>query len=367
MKIVSLSYNYSPEFTSSESWLKRTALYHGSLEDLAKQHEVIAVKQIGWHGLVKHNGVEHQFTNFGTNKFLFTYRINRLVKSLKPDILLLQGLHHPVAFIQLRYLLSKNTRVIAQHHAEKPSKTLKRYFQILADRYIDAYLFSSTALGEDWINAGIVSKADKIHEVMEVSSLFHPVEQNTALQKTGITGTPIFLWVGRLNQNKDPLNVVRGFLKFAETNPSAKLYMIYQTDELLSEVNDLLNNHANKASVVLVGKVANEDLLYWYNSANFFLSGSHYEGSGTAVCEAMSCGCIPIITDIASFRMITYNGDCGLLYEAGNIDALVNVLKQSQKLDLTSTRQKCLDWFEEKLSFKAIASDIESVAYSILK
>jgi len=367
MKIVSLSYNYSPEFTSSESWLKRTALYHGSLEELAKQHEVIAVKQIGWHGSIIQNAVKHLFTHFGANRFLFIYRINRLVKSLKPDVLLLQGLHHPVAFIHLSYLLNKSTRVIAQHHAEKPSKSPKKYLQMLADRYIDAYLFSSTALGEDWINAGVVSNADKIHEVMEVSSLFHPMERNTALRKTGITGAPVFLWVGRLNQNKDPLTVVGGFLKFAGANPSARLYMIYQTDELLSELNDLLNKHANKASAVLVGKVANEDLLYWYNSADFLLSGSHYEGSGTAVCEAMSCGCIPIVTDIASFRMITNNGDCGLLYEAGNIDALVKVLKQSQKLDLTSTRRKCLNWFEKKLSFKAIASDIESVAYAILK
>jgi glycosyltransferase involved in cell wall biosynthesis len=143
--------------------------------------------------------------------------------------------------------------------------------------------------------------------------------------------------------------------------------MIYQTEELLPQLMALLDQHPNKNAVILVGKVDNDHLLYWYNSADFLLSGSHYEGSGTAVCEAMSCGCIPVVTDIASFRMITNNGDCGILYSAGDEEALVNALHQTQTLDRKKYRQKCLDWYDEKLSFKAIARDIEAVANSIVK
>ena len=45
--------------------------------------------------------------------------------------------------------------------------------------------------------------------------------------------------------------------------------MIYQTEELLAEIKALLNNSPVKDAIILVGKVEKDDLLYWYNSADF--------------------------------------------------------------------------------------------------
>ena len=53
----------------------------------------------------------------------------------------------------------------------------------------------------------------------------------------------------------------------------------------------------------------------WYNSADFIISASHYEGSGVAVCrKPCHAGCIPILSDIPSFRAMTGEGSCGFLY-----------------------------------------------------
>jgi len=138
--------------------------------------------------------------------------------------------------------------------------------------------------------------------------------------------------------------------------------MIYHTDELIGGIKELISNSPVKNKIILVGKTPHDDLLYWFNSADFFISGSHYEGSGTALCEAMSCGCIPIVTDIFSFRMITDNGNCGILYEAGNEAALLSALIQTKDLDIDEKRGKSLEYFREKLSFEAIAKRIEEIA-----
>ena len=71
---------------------------------------------------------------------------------------------------------------------------------------------------------------------MEVSSVFYPVDKIVARSKTQVAGDPVFLWAGRLNANKDPLTVVKAFLKFLRFQPTARLYMIYQTTELLPEL-----------------------------------------------------------------------------------------------------------------------------------
>jgi len=365
MRYVSISYNYSPDFTSAESWFKRTEGYWGILESLSRENEVINIKQIDYEGNCHFHGIDYRFVDFGKRKTFFPLGLNNYVKKLKPDIVIVQGLHHPLQLIQLRLLLNKSARIIVHHHAEVPFKGLKKYIQQLADKCTDAFLFASMQMGIDWVNKRNIADAKKIHEVMEVSSIFYPIKKAAAKLKTGASGSPIFLWVGRLNENKDPLNVVSAFLKYAAINTNARLYMVYHTDELLGEVKKMLDKSPAKNNVILTGKVPRADMLYWFSSADFFISGSHYEGSGTALCEAMSCGCVPIVTDIDSFRMITDNGNCGLLYEAGNEEALLSVLIDTKKMDTATKQNAALAYFKSNLSFDAIAGKIQAIALAL--
>ena len=106
---------------------------------------------------------------------------------------------------------------------------------------------------------------------------------------------------------------------------------------------------------------------YWYSSADFIISASHYEGSGVAVCEAMSCGCIPILTNIQSFRKMTGPGPqgsvskCGLLYEPGDDEGLLKILLQTDTLNMEEERNKVLQQFNTELSFEAIAKKINAI------
>lgn len=364
MLYVSISYSYSPDFKTPESWFKRTAGYAGVFECLAQQNRVISIKQIDYEGKAEHNGVEYHFVNLNRGETHFPFRINRYIKSLNPDVVIVQGLHKPIPLILLHAILDKKTKIIAHHHAEKPLLGLKKYVQRVAGGFVDAYLFASKDMGMEWVQKGNIACYKKIHEVMEVSSNFYPIDKSVARAKTNAVGDPVFLWVGRLNDNKDPLNVIRAFLRYAEIKPAARLYMIYHTAELLPQINELIASSSNKEAIILIGQVLHDDLQYWFNSADFLISGSHYEGSGTAVVEAMSCACIPIVTDILSFRMITDNGKCGLLYEVGNEQALLDSLLSIDTLDRDEKRQLCLQHFKEKLSFQAIADRIQEIVVS---
>ena len=364
MKFVFVSYNYSPDISSPERWIDRIKIYVTSLEKLAKQHTVIRVEQINFEGSWEHNNIQYHFVNYGKKKLYFPWRLHRFVKSLKPDVVVVHGLHYPLQLIQLHIKLGKKAKLIAQNHAEKPFTGIKKYLQRVADYYVDAYFFASRAMGEDWVNKGNLGSSKKIHEVMEVSSLFYPVERKLAQSKTNAEGSPCFLWVGRLDKNKDPLTVIKTFLQFLKSQPAARLYMIYHTSELLPEIVDILGPAMNN-SVILIGKVPHEEMLYWYNSADFIISGSHYEGSGTAVCEAMSCGCIPIVTNIFSFQAITGNGKCGLLYEAGNEKKLLSALMQTKDMDIKKNQNDTIKQFRENLSFDAIAQRIQEIAASL--
>jgi len=196
---------------------------------------------------------------------------------------------------------------------------------------------------------------------MHGSSVFYPGKRTDARTLLSVNGSPVYLWVGRLNDNKDPLAVVKGFKNFLAQQPSAKLYMIYHTEELLGEVKKLI---ADSNGIKLIGKVEHNQLQNWYNAADFIVSGSHYEGGGIAICEAMSCGCIPVLTNIVSFRKMTGSGKCGLLYQAGNDEELLAALLNTKNMDIEKEKANVLQQFREELSFEAIAGKIDRVINS---
>lgn len=362
MKFVFASYVLSDDFNEPWAWFKRIRPYAGIHKTLAIHHEVISIEQINYEGAHFENGVNYYFLKLSKAGRYFPCKLHRFIKAQSPDVVIIHGLHFPLQVIQLRESLGKKVKIIIQNHAEKPFSGVEKYLQRWADRSVDAYLFASREMGLEWVHKGNLASPHKIHEVMELSSVFYPTDKQEAVLKTGVTGMPVFLWVGRLNKNKDPLNVIKAFLRFVDVQSTARLYMIYHTEELLIEINELLKDHFHKDAVLLIGKVAHDVLLYWYNSADFIISGSHYEGSGTAICEAMSCGCIPVVTDIFSFRMITDRGNCGILYEPGNENALFTALLQTGLIDVVQKREKTLAYFTSNLSFEAIAERFQEIA-----
>jgi glycosyltransferase involved in cell wall biosynthesis len=362
MKIVSTGYNKTEEYTNPQDWLKRISFYTGIFEELAKKHEVISIERIDYEGSYQQNGVQYHFINFKKKVVLFPWLMHQFIKRQHPDVVLVHSFSFPLQIIQLRWALGKKTKIIVQNHAERPSSGLRKIFQTVADRYISAYLFTSAEMGMEWVEKRIIRSSKKIVEVMEVSSTFNATGKKAGDVNTKTSNAAVFLWVGRLNANKDPLTVVKAFTNFLAVQPSAKLNMVYQAEELLPQIKELVNsNDKAKEAIKLVGEIPNQQLQEFYNSADFFISGSHYESGGVAVCEAMSSGCIPIVTDILSFRKMTGYGKCGLLYEPGNDKALLKSLRETEKMDIEKERAKVLKQFKEELSFEAIAGRINAL------
>ncbi len=362
MRIVSLNYSVNRAYTTPQQWLERIDFSVGILDALAKQHEVIAVEQIGCKETWQQGAVRYEFVQLYDTTPLIPVKLHSFVQQLQPDVVMVHGLIYPLQVLQLRRKLGKKVIIYAIHHAEKPFAGIKRWLQKKADNCIDVYQFTAMAFGAEWSRAGIIKNRQKVHAIMEASSIYAETDMEEARQRTGAAGNPVYLWVGRLDANKDPLTVVRAFLNFTRHHPSAKLYMIYQSTELLADVTMLVGENKN---ILLIGKQSRQELLYWYNSADFILSGSHYEGSGIAVCEAMSCGCIPIVTDIYSFTEMLGPGKCGFLYKAGDAEDLLKKLLQSVQINREEERGKVLQQFEDSLSFDAIAKAIHTVLVSL--
>jgi glycosyltransferase involved in cell wall biosynthesis len=363
MKFVDVSYYYN-DTSDAGCLLNAHSANLGYLEFLPANWEVSLVKFLNAEGYVQHGRTRFHFFKGSASSRWVPKIANRFIAQLAPDVVLFHGMVYPLKLLALKRQLPEPTKLIVQHHAELPASGLKGWLQQLACKTIDAYIFSAKELADPWVNRNFIDQS-KIFEVMEGSASLEKVDKQTARQQLQLPDGVVFLWVGRLNANKDPLTVLKGFEKYLAKNTGAKLYMIFQDNELLPQVKQIINESSLlSTAVTLVGKVDKSQMHYWYSAADAYLSGSHSEGSGYALIEAMSCGCVPVVTNIPSFRKITANGAAGILFNCDNPASLCDALSQLDNRNITT---EVLNQFENQLSFKAIAQQMVRVCDALMK
>src|SRR5688572_758424 len=360
MRFIDVAYHYNLT-DDPEHLLEAHRPNLGYFDHLPSDWECSLIKFANGRGHVQKGRYDYYYFQGRASKLWVPLEANRFIARLKPQAVLLHGLIFPHHLMMLQPHLERGTKIIVQHHGELPRRGVMQRMQRVASKYVDAYLFTTEQLGDPWVQQGTIQK-EKIFPVVEGSSDFPAIDKHVARHHLQLPGGRMFLWVGRLNADKDPVTVLHGFARYLHQQPLAKLYMIFQEDDLLQPVQAMIaSDERLRASVVLKGKMEKRDLVYWYNAADFFIAGSHREGSGYALIEAMSCGCIPVVTDIPSFRKITADGTAGVLFNCGNVDSLLQAL---HSLEDISTRQLSVhvkQQFEKELSFKAIANQITNV------
>lgn len=359
IKLIDLNFYSHNNLTNPAEVLKLQKNAVGYAAYINNRIAIQLVKHMNYRGTMKINNIQYSFFKSRNRFWYIPFKTLRFLKSQKPDIILSQGLIFPLQVIATRLILGRKIKIIVQHHGEHPFKTAKQWLQKLADRYITAYLFTSAGNAEEWIDKKIISSKKKCFEVLEASTSFVKKDTITCKGIINMPGDHNYLWIGRLHPLKDPLTVVKAFQRFIVLNTHARLYMIFQTSELLPQIQSLLESNTQlKKSVQLVGKVSQQELEIWCNAAEFFISASHKEGSGYALIEAMHCGCIPVVTKIPSFKKITADGQYGFLFEPGNITDLYKKLLDTNKVNKELYAQSVYTYSITALSYKAVADQI---------
>jgi glycosyltransferase involved in cell wall biosynthesis len=363
MKIIFVAYNYHPSFTAPGPWIQKIQPLVQIMIALGRQSTVYYAGHLGYTGNYSEDGVNYLFLPTNGRTPRFPVHMHRVIKQLDADIVIVLGFHFPIQVIQLRRALGKKTRIMAWHHADRPLKGLKRMVQKFADRSIDGYLFTSNGNAQEWQEAGVIRNKEKIIEITAGSNNFKREDKERSRIATGMSTVFNFLWVGRLEANKDPLTVLDGFEKYFLVSRDAALHMIYQEDDLLEQVKKKIETSAAlKGRVRLVGKISYEQLPAWYSAADYFISGSHREGGSYALMEAMACGCIPIVTTIPAAMKAIDDGKAGYYYEAGDPDDLFKTLSQLDKGKQAAMSELVMEQFEQELSPTAIAGRLRGLA-----
>jgi glycosyltransferase involved in cell wall biosynthesis len=366
--VIFVNYVYSPDLHAPnellEAYFELTGWVHGLISAGVR---VSVFQRFHSDDLLRVNGAEYYFVSDNLSPAINSYQvplklhreiskyIGKLPRGHEDIVLHINGLLFPLQVLHLKLTSPRKCSIVVQHHAEPPRKGVARFIQKICLWPVDGFLFSTLEHAKVWIRAGIIHPRQLIGEIMEISSNLRYGPRTLARQRTGFTGHPILLWTGNLNQNKDPITVLEGLKRILEIEPDTRLYMAYRYDDLLADV----KNHINSSEVLmtavsLIGAIPYSDIESTYNSADFFVQGSHKESGGIALADALACGVIPVVTDIPSFRVMTDNGHIGALWVVGDPQAFAEALLLLVHSPIDQLSLATKKHFENNFSFEKI-------------
>ena len=325
--------------------------------------EVSVVQRFHTAATVERDGIRYEFVADKQSPWLSTTGappqfITAIVKEA-PDVVHVNGLIFPGLVVAIRGQAAPDTVIVAQHHGgEFPIRgsglsgiwSRRRWHRGLAAA--DALSFTAAEQAEPWRAAGVFAN-QRVIEIIEASTTMRSVGRDRARTAIGVDGSPLILWVGRLTTNKDPLTVLDGLERALPQLPGARVLMVFGDDTLIENVDKrVLSSALLIDRVRLVGRLDRAELPNYYAAADVFISGSHYEGSGYALIEAMSAGVVPVVTDIPSFHAIA--GDAGARWTPGDADDFARALVDVCSTDLDVRKEAAKARFDRVLSWKAI-------------
>jgi len=253
---------------------------------------------------IRRDGVDYHFLPFGNGDGQPSAGLAELLMRLRPDVMHLQGLGFSR---EVRWLtaLAPGVPLLLQDHADHPpARPLAWLRWRRAFARARGLMFHAREQALPFVRRGLVTARTRIYEVPESSCDFRPRDRDEARRATGLSGDPGLLWVAHLDANKDPLTVLDGVALAAPRLPGMKLWMCFGKAPLYDAVRDRMRDPRLAGRVELLGALPNARIETLMSAADVFVQGSHREGSGYSLIEALACGLSPVVTDIPSFRSL---------------------------------------------------------------
>ena len=111
---------------------------------------------------------------------------------------------------------------------------------------------------------------------------------------------PYILTVATSDERKNLKGILNVFSHIKNSEPNLKLVIVGDKEVIQTPILSYIEKLGLMEEVYFPGYIEADELVYFYNLAEFFVFPSFHEGFGLPILEAMTCGC-PVITSNVSF------------------------------------------------------------------
>ncbi|OGE81175.1 MAG: hypothetical protein A3H72_01930 [Candidatus Doudnabacteria bacterium RIFCSPLOWO2_02_FULL_48_8] len=165
----------------------------------------------------------------------------------------------------------------------------------------------------------VYEAANPSYKMLDKQAAFEYVSKKFGISK------PYILYVGVWRRYKNLPNLALAFDKLKERGLDFQLVLAGEPDLYYPEIKDHVSRITYHESLIMPGRVSDEDLLYLYNAADLFVLPSISEGFGLTVLEAAACGTPIACSDISTLREVMEQG--AEYFDPNNADNMADVIR----------------------------------------
>ena len=335
MRVVIFSDTYPPEVNgvaTSTRNLYRTLKAHGDEvlvvttnpynQELAQDGDIVRVKGVKLKSLydyrmagIVHHGalkiitefkpdVAHIQTDFGVGQFGFL-TVNRL--------------QLPCVYT-FHTMIEDYTYYVTKGHLDRAAKGVVRFYVRNKSRKVDEFITPSEKIKDYMRSIGVDAYLSVIPTGIDFD-IFRPQNNDPKVVKELKTkyhlndGSYIFLSIGRVAKEKSLDICLKGYAEFLKGKPQRKTkFVIVGGGPALDELKLLTKELGIEKNVVFVGPVSPDDVHYYYQLGQCFLSASVTETQGLTFMEAMASGLVLLVRYDNALLETIQDGSNGYFY-----------------------------------------------------
>jgi glycosyltransferase involved in cell wall biosynthesis len=183
-------------------------------------------------------------------------------------------------------------------------------------------------------------------------------------EKLALQGDPVILFLGQLSTLKGLDVLIEAAPLLQRELPQMKIHVAGHGNK--NEFQRLANKLGVNQKIVFHGAIPYSDIPRWYKSADICVFPSRHEGFGITVLEAMASKKPVIVSDIAAYREMVFDGKNGLLFKSGNAQELAKVVcKLYDNLKLRQTLARNAFETAKRYSWDSVAAKYISLYESL--
>jgi glycosyltransferase involved in cell wall biosynthesis len=294
---------------------------------------------------------------------LSPWRLARAARDQGPDVIHVNGLDFGW---HTRVLSGVGAPVLVQDHATVAGRAsaLTRW----GLGRVAGAVFTDFDQARPFLERGLLRPETRIFAAPESSTRFTPGDRKAARAACGLHGDPAVLWVGRLQDKKDPLTVLDAVEIAARDLPGLRLWCCFHEAPMLGAVQArITGSPVLSERVRLLGRVPHAEIETLCRAADVFIAASHFEGSGYALIEALACGATPVVSAIPSFRALIGDGAVGALAPVGDAAAFARALVEVAGQPRETARRRVVEHFRRTLSFDVVGARLRGIYEDLLE
>jgi glycosyltransferase involved in cell wall biosynthesis len=240
-------------------------------------------------------------------------------------------------------LIVRTGYTITQLLKNKKSSMLRIKLYELVERY--AYKNADEKIVSSLNNKEYLEQNYGLKDIKFITNF---IDTNRFYNKNLTKYTDKILFVGRLNKEKNLFNLIEAISK---TKYELDLYGQGELKNELKYFALKLN-----AKVNFKGTVANSELADIYNSYNYYILPSFFEGMPKTLLEAMACGCICIGTNVNGINEVISHNQNGILINGVDSNDIFETFKGLDNFEKGSISKNGIERVHNLYSFTSIVN-----------